>query len=223
MGKLNEISFVHFNTQTSGSSAGKLENDFFKMLNVQIILISIIAFFLVFFPNELLTIWLGNKFVPETILYVKISGIILLLVPYAHLLTNYLVAVKDEFKDIILTIAKVSMFNIVCSIILTIKFGVLGVMISTFIQHVILEVLLLRHAQFEPKNLRYHFKLFFTMVAFLAIVGVAISPLGHIFAGVLSNMAIKLAAFLILLTLFFVFLLKKDEYLNSLIKSFRRF
>ncbi len=223
MGKLNEISFVHFNTQNTLKNPVKLENDFFKMLNVQIILISLISFFLVFFPSELLTLWLGNKYAPETILYVKISGIILLLVPYAHLLTNYLIAVKEDFKSIIMTIAKVSVFNIICSIILTNWLGVLGVMISTLAQHAILEVLLLKHAQFNSKNLRYHFKLFFIMIFFLVTAGLAITPISGMFSGLVVTLIAKLAVFSILLLVFFVTLFKKDEYINSLVKSFLRF
>lgn len=122
LGKLNEINFIHFNTRTNQDSREKSEDDFFKMLNIQLLFVTMMAFFLFFFTHDILTIWLGGQLKQEVILYVKLSGIILILVPYAHLLSNFLVATKDDFHQVIVTIAKVSIFNIICSAV-TIRNG----------------------------------------------------------------------------------------------------
>lgn len=224
MGKLNELSFVHFNTQSNEKNEGKttkLETDFFKMLNVQIIIISIMSYFLIFFPEELLKLWLGNNYISEAILYVRISGLILLFVPYAHLLTNYLIATNDEFKRIISTIAKVSIFNIICSFLLAKFYGVLGVLIATLIQHLILQILLLKHAKLGAKSLKYHFNLFIKLLISLALIGFVVTIIGNSIQG-LAGSYIKLITSLVLFIIIFFILFKNDDYIKSLIKSFKK-
>lgn len=152
LGKMNEIIFVRFNRGYRFKNISSLSEAYTKVLNILITVCVGYSIVVLCFSEELLHLWLGNKFEKISKFHVELSSLIALSVPLAHSIPSFLIASTERMSQIVKIITIISLLNILFTIVLIRTLGVSGVIYSTVAQQLLLGYFMLEKCKFQERE-----------------------------------------------------------------------
>ncbi|MBQ3475395.1 MAG: oligosaccharide flippase family protein [Bacilli bacterium] len=119
----------------------ELTNEFIKVGRIQYLVTFLMASGLVLFGKEFINAWVGPEF--EESYYVALILILPLCIPLIQNLGLSIIQAKNKFKFRTISMAVMSIFNIILSIFLAKKYGPIGSAIGTAISLIMVNVIIM--------------------------------------------------------------------------------
>ena len=119
----------------------QLTQEFIKVGRIQYIIVFLMASGLTLFGKEFIITWVGEKF--ETSYYVALLLILPLCIPLIQNLGLSIMQAKNKFKFRTISMAIMSIFNIILSIFLAKLYGPIGTAIGTAISLIIVNIIII--------------------------------------------------------------------------------
>lgn len=150
---LNSL-FINLSTAISGvllpkmskmiaqnASNGEISNEFIKVGRIQYLIIFLMASGFVLFGKEFITVWVGEEFI--TSYYVALLLILPMCIPLIQNLGLSIMQAMNKFKFRTISMAIMSIFNIILSVFLAKSYGPIGSAIGTTISLFIVNILMM--------------------------------------------------------------------------------
>ena len=119
----------------------QLTHEFIKVGRIQYIIVFLMASGLILFGKEFIIAWVGKEF--ETSYYVALLLILPLCIPLIQNLGLSIMQAKNKFKFRTISMAIMSIFNIILSIFLAKLYGPIGTAIGTAISLIIVNIIII--------------------------------------------------------------------------------
>lgn len=123
------------------ASDEEITNEFIKVGRIQYLIVFLMASGLVLFGKEFIIAWVGKEF--ETSYYVALILILPLCIPLIQNLGLSIMQAKNKFRFRTISMAIMSVFNIILSIFLAKKYGPIGSAIGTAISLIIVNIIVM--------------------------------------------------------------------------------
>ena len=123
------------------ASTDELTDEFIKVGRIQYLIIFLMASGLVLFGKEFIITWVGKSF--ETSYYVALILILPLCIPLIQNLGLSIMQAKNKYRFRTISMAIMSIFNIILSIFLAKKYGPVGSAIGTAISLIIINIIVM--------------------------------------------------------------------------------
>ena len=123
------------------ASDKELTEEFIKVGRIQYLVVFLMASGLVLFGKEFIIAWVGKEF--ETSYYVALILILPLCIPLIQNLGLSIMQAKNKFKFRTISMAIMSVFNIILSIFLAKQYGPVGSAIGTAISLIIINIIVM--------------------------------------------------------------------------------
>lgn len=121
------------------ASEKELTDEFIKVGRIQLYIVFLMASGLVLFGKEFIIAWVGKKF--ETSYYVALILILPLCIPLIQNLGLSIMQAKNKYRFRTISMAIMSVFNIILSIFLAKKYGPIGSATGTAISLIIINII----------------------------------------------------------------------------------
>lgn len=119
----------------------EITNEFIKVGRIQYIIVFLMASGLVLFGKEFIISWVGNEF--ETAYYVALLLILPLCIPLIQNLGLSIMQAKNKYKFRTVSMAIMSVFNLILSIYLAKEYGPVGAAIGTAVSLIVINVIVM--------------------------------------------------------------------------------